>query len=108
MDTVTLKNGSEEFGPAVIAIHLSLTRVFNEDPMAAYDLVMKCRDSNYRMFGNAEERLANLSLMQPGGHIHDTVRNVVLSSVSGTAMRGIGAGIEGENLREAFVRGDFT
>ena len=80
---LTLKNGQEEFKPLIVVTMLSLRALLAEQPIAFYELVMKCRDRNHQFFGNAGEKLKSLQLVQPGGSIHGSIRNIVLSATSG-------------------------
>jgi len=85
MEMVRLKNGAEEGKPLVLATMMSLRRTMEKDPMAFYDFVMLCRDRHYEPFGNAIERLENLSLVH-SGQVHESIRNVVLSAVEGDGL----------------------
>ena len=87
-----LKNGSEEFAPAVAVIMLSLRRLFDTDPMTAYEAVMLARDRDHVPFGECGKRLAELSIATPpppGGtrwSMHETPRAVILSAVEGDGL----------------------
>jgi|688.fasta_scaffold817402_3 hypothetical protein len=83
MQTVTLKNGAEEALPLVTVTMMSLRTLMEQNPIVFYELVTKCRDSNHRFFGNTGDSLKQLGLVQAGEHIHDSVRNIVLSAVKG-------------------------
>jgi len=82
-ELVTLKNGSQEFGPFVSATMLSLERLFDRTPIIGHELVMKCRDSNHHLFGDAASLLIARSLVSPDKTIHESIRNIVLSAVTG-------------------------
>jgi len=86
MDTVKLKNGAEEAAPLVTIGMMSIGRLAEQYPMVFYDFVMLCRDRNHKLFGRAEDELRALSLIGPGNHVHDSIRNLVLSAVSGDGM----------------------
>lgn len=83
METVILKNGAEEAKPLVAVTMLSLNLLMDERPLALYDLVMKCRDKNYRFFGDNGEYLRSLKLVDRDNSIHNSIRNVVLSAAEG-------------------------
>lgn len=83
MKTVTLKNGSEEAEVAVTTLMLSLRLLFESDPIGFYELVSACRDPRHQIWDGYAEKLAGRGLMQAGGGIHETVRAVVLSAVTG-------------------------
>ena len=82
MDTVQLKNGTEEAKPAVMATMLSLEHLASNDPTVLYDLLMRCQDRDYQWFGDNQATAEKLSLMLPNNHIDDTVKNIVLSAVT--------------------------
>ena len=86
METVQLKNGSTEAKVMVIATLTSITSLMKDHPMAFYDLVMKCRDSNYKFFGNNLEILVSLSLAKIDESIHNSIKNIVLSAVEGEGL----------------------
>lgn len=85
MNMVTLKNGAVEAEPLVKVTMMSLGRLWDENPICAYELVMLCRDSNHKPFGNSDKILVELALVQ-NGRVHDSIRNIVLSSVSGEGL----------------------
>lgn len=83
MEAVTLKNGTEELDALVRATMSSLEGLLNKNPIAFYELVMKCRDQNYQPFGNTGQTLHDFALLGPDGNVHVGIRNVVLSAVVG-------------------------
>ncbi len=84
MEATRLKNGSEEFKPLVQVTMASLSKLAETNPIAFYELVMKCRDQGHELFGNAGEVLKSLALIEDArGSVHDSIRNVVLSAVEG-------------------------
>lgn len=82
MDTTTLKNGSTEATMFVREMMMSLEFLMDDNVGAFYELVMACRDKEHALFGNAEQVLRDLSLYP----IHDSVRNIVLSAVTGDGL----------------------
>lgn len=80
MVMLKLKNGSEEFQPAVIATMMAIRSL---DAAHLYELAMKCRDRDHKLFGNAGEILQARKLISPSGQIHHTIRNIVLSAIEG-------------------------
>ncbi len=51
------------------------------------DLVQICqRDPDYKKFGSNEDELKKFSLLQPGGGVHDSIRNIVLSAFTGKGL----------------------
>lgn len=81
--TVRLKNGAVELSVFVASIMLVLDRLVEEKPVAALELVMKCRDSNYEFFGDNEKILQDRKLVEAGGTVHSSIRNIVLSAFKG-------------------------
>ena len=87
MKEIELKNGSMELNILVNAIMLSLRKLFDEFPLALYDLIEKCKDREYQIFGSNVERLKRLSLISEENHqIHGSIRNIVLSAIEGDGM----------------------
>ena len=80
--TVILKNGAEEALQLVHVAMVSLKKLINDEPIVFYELVMCCRDRNHVPFGNTAEKLQARALFP----IHDSIRNVVLSSVVGDGL----------------------
>jgi len=84
---IKLKNGIEEAESLITIVMMSLQKLFNENPMAVYELVMKCRDNNHQYFGNMVEELKTLALVQSDGSVHNSIRNIVLSAVKGEGLK---------------------
>lgn len=87
MTAVTLKNGGEEADILVAATMMSLRSLIDEAPIAFYELVMKCRDRNHRLFGNTGQVLQRCSLIQSDESIHNSIRNIVLSAAVGEGLQ---------------------
>lgn len=92
MDTIILKNGSEEVKQLVIVVMHSLHGLLSTEvpPMEAipnglafYDLVMKCRNHNHQISEKSEKILKGLSLIESNGEVHQSIRNIVLSAANG-------------------------
>ena len=83
METVKLKNGSEEAKSLIISTMLSLDKLLGAWPIAFYDLVMRCHDRDYEWFGNNRQVCIDLSFARPDGNIHDSIKNIILSAVVG-------------------------
>ena len=86
MKVIKLKNGSEEALTLVTTISLSIRELLNNKPMALYDMVMKCRDDSYSIFGNNTNTLKNLALLGEDGKVHNSIKNIVLSSIEGEGL----------------------
>lgn len=76
---VKLKNGSLVSKVCVVTTMMNLKLLLESNPIAFYELVMKCRDSDHVFFGNTEEVLKGLAL-KPDNSV---VKNIVLSAVEG-------------------------
>ena len=83
METLILKNGAEEVESLVRGIMWVLRTLIDKQPGLFYELVMKCRDRQHRFWGDTEERLQRLKLVEANGDVHDSIRNIVLSAVTG-------------------------
>jgi hypothetical protein len=81
METVKLKNGTEEAKVAVSAIMLSIKSL---SPIDVYELAMKCRDRKHQIWEPSRKPLQDLKLVAAdGSSIHETIRNIVLSAIEG-------------------------
>jgi hypothetical protein len=85
MKTVQLAHG-EEVVVLVKVTLLSLDHLIKDNPIGFYELVMKCRDPQHSIWGDQQGKLQELSLVQPDGRVHQSIRNVVLSSVQGDGL----------------------
>ncbi len=86
MKMLKLKNGIEEAEPLVMTTMMILRQLMHSKPMVLHDLVMKCRDSSYTLFGNAEAVLQEFALMLSDESIHNSIKNIVLSAVTGDGL----------------------
>ena len=84
--TVRLKNGTEEGRQLVGALQLIMGGLFDEEPMAAYELVELCKDPSHVLFGNAGAELKDRRLLEGDGSVHGSIRNIVLNSVEGEGL----------------------
>lgn len=83
MNTVKLKNGSVEAEPLVRAAMMSLSSLFKSNPIAFFEAVMCARDKAHKPFGNTEDILKSLAILDTNLDMHDSKRNVILSAVEG-------------------------
>lgn len=84
MQTVKLRNGTEEVAMMVPIIMMHLKSMFADDPIAAYEIVMHARDRNHPPWNETmTARFKSLSLLESDGRMHDTVRNIIVSAVTG-------------------------
>jgi len=80
--TYILKNGTEEVQPLVKVTMMTLHKLANEYPLAAYDLVELCKSTQYKPFGGNNSILENYSLII-NGEVPDSIKNIVLSAFEG-------------------------
>jgi hypothetical protein len=83
VESVKLKNGSEELKGLVIVVMASLRHLMAEQPLALYELAMKARDKGHVIFGNLDKPLKEMALLEHGNTIHSCIKNIVLSAVEG-------------------------
>ena len=81
--TVKLKNGSEEGETFVKVITSTLQKLMERDPIALYELVMVAREPSHKPWGQKGKDLEKLALLEPGGTMYGSVRNIVLSATIG-------------------------
>lgn len=90
MQMIKLKNGTEEAAPLVMVTNALLKNLWNSGIgglTTVSDLVQICRrDPKYSKFGENEEVLKQLKLLQPDGQPHNSIRNIVLSSFTGEGL----------------------
>lgn len=80
METVILKNGAEEVKALVMVTMMSLRHL---EPI---ELVQKCKDDTHIFWGDTEEKLKSLALLECSGRPHDSIRNIVLSALAGEGL----------------------
>lgn len=89
MGPVKLKNGSEEMDFLVAATMMALKRLLNSgipELLQFYDLVMVCKDRTYSITSNNSNELQSAGLLESNGLPHESIKNIVLSAVTGTEM----------------------
>jgi hypothetical protein len=80
-----LRNGDEVPAVVVTTTMLSLQKLLAEQPIAFFELVEVCRDPLHKLFGNTGSTLyySYGLATSPAGDIHEMVRSIVLSAVTG-------------------------
>lgn len=86
LETVKLKDGSEEAEVAVRTIMVALEYLVKRNQVAFYELVEVCKDQAHYMWPGSTNVLKNLGLMDSDGRVQDTTRHVVLSAVTGEGL----------------------
>lgn len=83
MEMIKLKNGAEEVAAIVATVTMTLRKLFDTQPIIAYELVMLARDATHTPWGATLGELKRAGLVGPDGRMHTSIRNVVLSAVTG-------------------------
>jgi hypothetical protein len=81
-----LKNGTKEADVLITATMTSLYQLWKKKPIVMYELHQKCLDNNHKLFGNSGADLRALSLVQDDDSVHGSIRNVVLSAMTGEGL----------------------
>lgn len=55
-------------------------------PMAVYELNELCKDRNHKIFGTLGADLKELALLGADGQPHGSIKNIVLSAISGEGL----------------------
>lgn len=71
---------SEEVSQTIIK--LNLKKFEKNHPLAFYEFVQKCKNSNHKMFGKTQTIAMEFNLITESGEIDATVREIVLSNIS--------------------------
>lgn len=90
MQMSKLKNGTEEATQLVTVTMASLKFLWESDiggMLAVSDFVQICRrDPKYKKFGDNEDRLKKLLLLDQNGNVNSSIRNIVLSAFTGEGL----------------------
>lgn len=81
--TLVLKNGVSEDRDFVIRTMQSLRFLFEKKRTVFYEMVMKCRDSEYNFSDEYCDELKQFSLIGKDGSVDDRVCGIVLSASGG-------------------------
>ncbi len=82
MTMIKLKSGKEVPEGTYKITTMILGQFFkNAGPIAMYELVEKCKNSNHTMFGVSGDKAKESGLIE-NGRIHDVIRDIILSTVS--------------------------
>ncbi|MBF0570546.1 MAG: hypothetical protein HQL12_01620 [Candidatus Omnitrophica bacterium] len=84
-----LRNGSEEYLSAVNLIFVSLKTLMEEGflgALALYELHQKALNPSHKIDEEYSQPLRELNLVQSDGELHDTTKNIVLSSIDGEGL----------------------
>jgi hypothetical protein len=86
---VRLKNGFELPLVLVKVTMLSLGHLMQSNPIAFYELVMKCRDLKHVFWGDTGKVLKNLGLLEPwdSNTPQKSIRIIVLAAVEGEGLK---------------------
>ena len=79
-----LKNGTKERSELVLSVMTILESMFKDHPIVFMEFVELCRNPHHQVFGDVLEQYSELiSIGDTKYHVHERVRNIVLSAVSG-------------------------
>jgi hypothetical protein len=82
---VTLTSGVKTTHPLVACVMLTLQALFDEQPIAFYELVTRCRQPDHALRGGSAAVLERSGLLDCGT-VPDAVREIVLAAVDGDAL----------------------
>jgi hypothetical protein len=86
MKTVILKNGAEETETSVITTLINLKMLREKNAIVFYELTTKARNNKHNLFENSRKILKELHLMNENGIIYNSVKNIILSAVTGESI----------------------
>jgi hypothetical protein len=78
-----LRTGTEVPDGLTAPTMLSLEKLWEENPVALYELVQLARDSSHVLFGGTGGVLRKLALIEPDGELHGVTRDIVLAATEG-------------------------
>ncbi|MDO8686688.1 MAG: hypothetical protein Q7K11_00565 [Candidatus Berkelbacteria bacterium] len=81
--TVILKTGKEADEHLVQAVVYALRNLLQSNPIAFMGLMEKCRNDSYMFFGNSQQILEEVALVDKNGIVPDGVKDIVLASTEG-------------------------
>jgi hypothetical protein len=88
--TVSLKDGSRVAYNLVVIITMNLEAIIKEDFTALFDLVEKCKDSNYEFIanplGDSKATLKKWGMIGRDDQVSEDLRKIVLNSVEGSGL----------------------
>jgi hypothetical protein len=80
---VRLRNGAIEPTELIVVTTIALRALLNDDPIGFYEVVQKARNPQHELFGSYGRKLAAQGLVDERGAMHESIRNVILSSAEG-------------------------
>ncbi|GAC1647384.1 MAG: hypothetical protein NVS4B9_39220 [Ktedonobacteraceae bacterium] len=83
MDEVRLADGTTVPALTVNLVYTHLVTLRQDSPILFYELNMKARDRNHRLFGTSQVDFVRLGLLAVDGTMHEDVRAVVLNCTDG-------------------------
>lgn len=98
METLTLKNGESEAKVLVNVVFMHLKTLLTQKEgndamdgmmrgMVVYELHQVCSGKQEKVWSQPiEDLLVQLGLMQEGGAVHSSIRNIVLNSLEGEGL----------------------
>lgn len=86
MQMVTLPNGKEEAVVVVASTMIALQQLESNDRSTFYELVMMCREGDYKPNEQNMKQLKFMALVEGNGRPHSSIENVVCAVVKGVSM----------------------
>ncbi len=89
-ELVTLRNGTQEGKAGVAVMHAILSNLMDTQPIVFFELVSFARDRNHKFWGDCGDELVKRNILSKDGtgtySIHETTKNIIVSSVEGDGM----------------------
>lgn len=82
---ILLTSGVTTTSPLLVCVMLTLQALFDEQPVAFYELVARCRRPGHALHGGTDALLERIGLLDQGA-VPDAVREIVLAAVDGEAL----------------------
>jgi hypothetical protein len=69
-----------------VVITISLEALMKDNPISFYELNEVCKDPNHKMFGNSQEAMDELGLLEASGKPHKSVCQVLSAHTRGEGL----------------------
>lgn len=81
-ELVTLRNGTKEHKEYVESIAASLKKLYSDNQLLFYGLVMICKNPEFKPFGTSKDILKQMMFLEKDGLPSTSIKNIVLSCVN--------------------------
>jgi hypothetical protein len=82
----TLRTGVEVPITVLVTTTMALEVLMEKDAVTLVELVAKCKNADYNMFGQTQQKAEGLGLLKSGGVMDRTVESIIKASVKGEGM----------------------